>query len=272
MAAAPTASQRGTAGADAILVTRFCHDLPVVGARTGTRERAMGFFGIGAPEMVIILVVALIIFGPGKLPEVAGQAGKAVRDFRRMTSELTGEFEKTVNEAGAGDLRASLTGELTGMKSQVDNVSKSVQRDLNKAATTVNSTVSTAAGATPKTAKPAASKTVKSAAAKTATNGTRASTAAPAVATKADPLADVSFMEEDVAEPKPTAATSSKPDNGTARPAAANGGASGPSDGTPEDVGARTGTDPASSTVPSEALARARQRRQTAGYGNHRRG
>ncbi len=225
----------------------------------------MGFFGIGAPEMVIILVVALIIFGPGKLPEVAGQAGKAVRDFRRMTSELTGEFEKTVNEAGAGDLKASLTGELTGMKSQVDNVSKSVQRDLNKAATSVSSTASTAAGAKPK---PATPKTAKPAAAKGATNGTGASASVSTVATKADPLADVSFMDEAVAE--------AKADDGAGKPGAAsaisNGGASGPGDSIAQPSASPERSAPSSGTLPSDALARARQRRQAAGYASHRRG
>ncbi len=237
----------------------------------------MGFFGIGAPEMVIILVVALIIFGPGKLPEVAGQAGKAVRDFRRMTSELTGEFEKTVNEAGAGDLKASLTGELTGMKSQVDNVSKSVQRDLNKASTTVNSTVSAAARTSSKSGTTASPKTAKPATTKTAANGSGASAAAPAVATKADPLADVSFMDEDAAQTKPADIVKPKPGNGagtlTTASATTKEGRSPVADGTPG--GESKTLEPSvqsSSAVPSDALARARQRRQTAGYGSHRRG
>ena len=40
------------------------------------------------PELVIILVVALIVFGPQKLPEVGSSVGKAMREFRRATSEL----------------------------------------------------------------------------------------------------------------------------------------------------------------------------------------
>jgi sec-independent protein translocase protein TatA len=40
-------------------------------------------FGIGAPELIIILIVALIIFGPGKLPEIGGALGKGIRDFRK---------------------------------------------------------------------------------------------------------------------------------------------------------------------------------------------
>lgn len=45
-------------------------------------------FGIGVPELVIILVVALIIFGPGKLPEIGGALGKGIRDFRKSMESV----------------------------------------------------------------------------------------------------------------------------------------------------------------------------------------
>ena len=41
--------------------------------------------------LVVILVVVLIIFGPGRLPELGGAVGKAMREFRKATSELTNE-------------------------------------------------------------------------------------------------------------------------------------------------------------------------------------
>ena len=44
---------------------------------------------MGPMELMVILVLALIIFGPGKLPEIAGQVGRVVRDFRRTTAELS---------------------------------------------------------------------------------------------------------------------------------------------------------------------------------------
>jgi sec-independent protein translocase protein TatA len=44
-------------------------------------------FGIGMPELIIILVIILIIFGVGKLPEIGGGMGKAIRNFRRATKE-----------------------------------------------------------------------------------------------------------------------------------------------------------------------------------------
>lgn len=43
---------------------------------------------IGAPELIIILIIALIVLGPGKLPDVAQSLGKSVREFRRAASDL----------------------------------------------------------------------------------------------------------------------------------------------------------------------------------------
>ncbi|GIV03764.1 MAG: Sec-independent protein translocase protein TatA [Candidatus Binatia bacterium] len=54
-------------------------------------------FGLGVPELIIILVVALIIFGPGKLPEIGGALGKGIRDFKR-SFEGRDEEPKKVEE------------------------------------------------------------------------------------------------------------------------------------------------------------------------------
>jgi len=44
-------------------------------------------FGIGMPELIIILVIILIIFGAGKLPEIGAGMGKAIRNFRGATKD-----------------------------------------------------------------------------------------------------------------------------------------------------------------------------------------
>ena len=49
-------------------------------------------FGIGMPELLLILAVALIVLGPKKLPELARALGKGMAEFRRATDELKDEF------------------------------------------------------------------------------------------------------------------------------------------------------------------------------------
>lgn len=46
-------------------------------------------FGIGVPELILILVVGLIVFGPGKLPEMGRSLGKGLREFRKASNALT---------------------------------------------------------------------------------------------------------------------------------------------------------------------------------------
>jgi len=56
----------------------------------------MNVLGMGPMELMLIVVLALIVFGPAKLPEIMGQIGRAIGDFRRATSELSDEFNRTI--------------------------------------------------------------------------------------------------------------------------------------------------------------------------------
>ncbi len=49
-------------------------------------------FGIGMPELIIILIIILIIFGAGKLPEIGSGIGKGIRNFKKATKEKTDEI------------------------------------------------------------------------------------------------------------------------------------------------------------------------------------
>lgn len=44
---------------------------------------------IGFPELIVILVIALVVFGPGKLPSVGKSVGEAIKEFKKASSELT---------------------------------------------------------------------------------------------------------------------------------------------------------------------------------------
>ncbi len=51
-------------------------------------------FGIGMPELIIILVIILIIFGAGKIPEIGAGIGKGIKNFKKATSDIDNEAQK----------------------------------------------------------------------------------------------------------------------------------------------------------------------------------
>lgn len=59
----------------------------------------MDIFGIGAPELVVILIIALIVLGPQRLPEMARTVGKTVGEFRKMRDEATAVFREVIDTA-----------------------------------------------------------------------------------------------------------------------------------------------------------------------------
>ncbi len=56
----------------------------------------MDFFGIGAGELILILILALIIWGPGKLPQIARTLGNIARNLRKATYDFTTAITKEV--------------------------------------------------------------------------------------------------------------------------------------------------------------------------------
>lgn len=55
-------------------------------------------FGLGFGEILIILVLALVLLGPQKLPDAAKSLGKAMRDFKKATDDVRGQFETAMYE------------------------------------------------------------------------------------------------------------------------------------------------------------------------------
>lgn len=55
-------------------------------------------FGIGMPELIIILIIILIIFGAGKLPEIGAGIGKGIKNFKKATATPREEISSSEDE------------------------------------------------------------------------------------------------------------------------------------------------------------------------------
>jgi Tat protein translocase TatB subunit len=202
----------------------------------------MNFIGVGYGEILLILVAALIIFGPQRLPEVAGQAARWLRDARKMMTDLSSEFERN---AGMKEFKQAIEGEIKGVKQELEGAGLSVKKDLSAAAGTANSAFGSAAKAaqgakkTGAATSPTGAKTTKPA----ATTSTRSTKPKP---TKADPFAGLVQMTE--VTPSRSKADSTASPNGNGHGNAAQ----------QTVAGAVRET--------SEAIVRLRERRSGAGY------
>lgn len=72
------------------------------------------FGSIGVPELLVILAIALLIFGPKKLPEVGRSIGRALREFRKTSDEIKGKIEDEIQAE-----------EFKEIQKDIDNIGKS---------------------------------------------------------------------------------------------------------------------------------------------------
>lgn len=59
----------------------------------------MGLGAIGVPGLILILIIALVVFGPKKLPEIGKAAGDTLREFKKSTKDLTSDAKDEIDEA-----------------------------------------------------------------------------------------------------------------------------------------------------------------------------
>jgi len=73
-------------------------------------------FGIGMPEMLLILAIALIVIGPQKLPDLAKSLGRAIAEFKRATAEIKETME--------------IDNELKSVQKTFENIDADIKKDI----------------------------------------------------------------------------------------------------------------------------------------------
>ena len=228
-------------------------------------------FGIGYQEMMMIALFALIIFGPGKLPEVMREAGKHYKKFKGMADEMTGELNKVTAEArkeldGAlgdlgpmgKDLEKSLGMKGSSGTRTTSTGSKSSTSGAKKSTSSTGSKRTTSSTRSTSTSGKKSSSTTSAAATSSRSTTTAKASTKPLVATKEDPLADFALFEGEKKETKRRSRT--------AAPSAI-------TDFTPRDIfveaeseAAEAPNKPVNIADLDNPVVRARARRQAAGY------
>jgi sec-independent protein translocase protein TatB len=91
-------------------------------------------FNVGGPEIVVILIVALFVLGPTRLPGAARQVGRAIAEFRRVTSNVESDLRGALDSEGLRESVATIK--------QVTNLGQTVRSEFASAASSIISPVS----------------------------------------------------------------------------------------------------------------------------------
>ncbi|HEX7707812.1 MAG TPA: twin-arginine translocase TatA/TatE family subunit [Thermoanaerobaculia bacterium] len=82
------------------------------------------FGSLGVPELILIFVVALIVFGPRRIPEIGRTLGKALGEFRRATDDLKSSIEREVRLEELKKVTSPINTTLDSITSSFDSLSK----------------------------------------------------------------------------------------------------------------------------------------------------
>jgi TatA/E family protein of Tat protein translocase len=83
------------------------------------------FGSIGPAELILIFIVALLVFGPKKLPEIGRSVGKAIREFKKTSEEIKSRIEEEIEASEVKDVAKTLETEAKEIK---DNLTKELEK------------------------------------------------------------------------------------------------------------------------------------------------
>jgi TatA/E family protein of Tat protein translocase len=84
------------------------------------------FGSIGPAELILIFVIALLVFGPKKLPEIGRSVGKALREFKKTSDEIKGRIEEEIEASELKDIRKEIKSGVDDLKSSVTDLTSGI--------------------------------------------------------------------------------------------------------------------------------------------------
>jgi len=88
------------------------------------------FGSIGPMELILIFVIALLVFGPKKLPEIGRSVGKALREFKKTSDEIKGRIEEEIEASEIKDIRKDIQSSVDDIKSGVKSFQDNIKKDI----------------------------------------------------------------------------------------------------------------------------------------------
>jgi TatA/E family protein of Tat protein translocase len=80
------------------------------------------FGSVGPTELILIFIIALLVFGPKKLPEVGKSVGKAIREFKKASEEIKGRIEDEINASEIKDIGKDLQSGVNSLKDGIRGI------------------------------------------------------------------------------------------------------------------------------------------------------
>jgi TatA/E family protein of Tat protein translocase len=88
------------------------------------------FGSIGPAEIMLIFVIALLVFGPKKLPEIGRSVGKALREFKKTSDEIKGRIEEEIEAAELKDIGKDIRAGVNELQSGARDIQDGIKKEL----------------------------------------------------------------------------------------------------------------------------------------------